>query len=304
MPDLAFDLRYLRYAILVAQHGSFRAAAESLDHSQSTVSRRVRLLERRLGVPLFERDHKGAKLTPAGQRFIQDATVGANLLSDAVRDLRNIQRGGAGEIRIGLMLSLASGFLADLLKSFRSRYPDAEITVEEMSSDCAKIGLLCNRVDVAFLPNVEEIPGCQAIDFWGEQVFCALPKDHRLADRETLSWEHIADEAFLVPSGGAGAELDVYFLRKLSGGRADVRMSMQSVGRENLLNMVSDGYGVALLLASATQQRQDDVAFIPLNALHEPVRFSAVWSQTNANPVVQRLLEMARKKAGKLRTAK
>ena len=66
MPDIAFDLRYLRYAILVAQHGSFRAAAESLDLSQSTVSRRIRLLERRLGVPLFERDHKGAKLTPAG----------------------------------------------------------------------------------------------------------------------------------------------------------------------------------------------------------------------------------------------
>uniref|UniRef100_UPI0020BF06B6 LysR substrate-binding domain-containing protein n=1 Tax=Escherichia coli TaxID=562 RepID=UPI0020BF06B6 len=88
-------------------------------------------------------------------------------------------------------------------------------------SDCAKIGLLCNRVDVAFLPNVEEIPGCQAIVLWGEQVFCALPKEHRLADRDTLSWEHIADEAFLVPSGGAGAELDVYFLRKLSGGRAD-----------------------------------------------------------------------------------
>jgi len=143
LPDIAFDLRYLRYAILVAQHGSFRAAAESLDLSQSTVSRRVRLLERVLGVPLFERDHKGAKLTPAGQRFIQDATVGANLLSDAIRDLQNGHRGAVGEIRIGLMLSLAGGFLADLLKNFRARYPDAEIKVEEMSSDCAKIGLLC-----------------------------------------------------------------------------------------------------------------------------------------------------------------
>lgn len=304
MPDIAFDLRYLRYSILVAQHGSFRSAAESLDLSQSTVSRRVRLLERVLGVPLFERDHKGAKLTAAGQRFIQDATVGANLLSDAIRDLQNIHRGGVGEIRIGLMLSLAGGFLADLLKNFRSRYPDAEITVEEMSSDCAKIGLLCNRVDLAFLPNVEEIPGCQAIELWGEQVFCALPKEHRLADREALNWEDISGELFLVPSGGAGAELDIYFLGRLSGGRADVHMSMQSVGRENLLNMVFDGYGVALLLASATQQRHDDVVFIPLAELQEPVMFSAVSSQTNANPVTQRLLEMARKKAGKSRTGK
>ncbi|WP_353430107.1 LysR family transcriptional regulator [Paracoccus denitrificans] len=42
MPDIAFDLRYLRYAILVAQHGSFRAAAESLDLSQSVDRRGIR----------------------------------------------------------------------------------------------------------------------------------------------------------------------------------------------------------------------------------------------------------------------
>lgn len=60
---------------------------------------------------------------------------------------------------------------------------------------------------------------------------------------------------------------------------------MQSVGRENLLNMVSDGLGVALLLSSATQQRHEEVAFIPLTQLQEPVRFHAVWSKTNANPV-------------------
>ncbi|MEF9603357.1 LysR substrate-binding domain-containing protein, partial [Paracoccus sp. PXZ] len=96
--------------------------------------------------------------------------------------------------------------------------------------------------------------------------------------------------------------LDVYFLGKLSGGQDDIRMSMQSVGRENLLNLVSDGFGVALLLSSATQQRHEEVVFIPLAELQEPVRFSAVWSQTNANPVAQRLLEMARRKAGKSRT--
>ncbi|WP_312621640.1 helix-turn-helix domain-containing protein, partial [Agrobacterium pusense] len=63
MPDLALDLRYLRYALLVAEHGSFRRAADAVGMSQSTVSRRVQLLERRLGVPLFTRSRTGAKLT-------------------------------------------------------------------------------------------------------------------------------------------------------------------------------------------------------------------------------------------------
>src|SRR5690606_30994322 len=56
MPDIALDLRFLHYAVLAARLGSFRAAAESLNLSQSTVSRRIRVLERRLGIELFERD--------------------------------------------------------------------------------------------------------------------------------------------------------------------------------------------------------------------------------------------------------
>jgi DNA-binding CsgD family transcriptional regulator len=52
MPDLALDLRYLQYAILVAEHCSIRRAADALNHSQSTVSRHILLLERRLGVQL------------------------------------------------------------------------------------------------------------------------------------------------------------------------------------------------------------------------------------------------------------
>ena len=50
MPDLTLDLRYLKYAIQVAEAGSFRRAAERIAISQSTVSRRVQMLERQLGV--------------------------------------------------------------------------------------------------------------------------------------------------------------------------------------------------------------------------------------------------------------
>lgn len=203
MPEIAFDLRYLRYAILVAQHGSFSKAGESLNLSHTTVNRRVGLLERVLGVPLFDRDHTGVRLTPAGQRFIQDATVGANLLSDAIRDLREFHRASDGVIRVGLMSSLADGFLADLLRDFRTRYPEAEIKVEEMSSDCAKIGLLCNRVDVAFLPNVAEVPGCKAVGLWEEQVLCALPKGHQ---HRWLARQHPAE-----PCARPGSGMDMSF---------------------------------------------------------------------------------------------
>ncbi|QVM85035.1 LysR family transcriptional regulator [Novosphingobium decolorationis] len=87
MPDLVFDLRYLKYAMAVARHGSFRRAADALGLSQSTVSRRVQLLERRLGVPIFERNRTGTHLTSAGERFIREAEFGAERLHQAAMEL-------------------------------------------------------------------------------------------------------------------------------------------------------------------------------------------------------------------------
>jgi hypothetical protein len=63
MPDLALDLRHLRYAMVVAELGSVRRAADALNLSQSTISRRIQSLECRLGVSLFERSRSGARLT-------------------------------------------------------------------------------------------------------------------------------------------------------------------------------------------------------------------------------------------------
>jgi DNA-binding transcriptional LysR family regulator len=121
MPDLALDLRYLRYAMLVAELGSFRRAADVLNLSQSTVSRRIQLLERRLGVPWFERSRSGTRLTYAGERFILDAAVGAGHLHQAASDLTLAQRGHLWPIS----RSRASGRLRGAERSPRPGEPSA-----------------------------------------------------------------------------------------------------------------------------------------------------------------------------------
>lgn len=102
MPDLALDLRYLRYAILVAEHGSLRRPANVPSLSQSTVSRRIQLPERRLGVPLFERSKFGTRPTITGERFIRSAAIGAEQLRHAVNEMTSVRNGDVSELRIGL----------------------------------------------------------------------------------------------------------------------------------------------------------------------------------------------------------
>src|SRR3546814_18520892 len=100
VPDLAFDLRYLKYAIVVAAQGSFRRAAAVLNLPQSTVRRRIQILERTLGVPLFERSRTGARPTLAGERFMLAAAVGAGPLREADNEITEDKRGDGGMLEI------------------------------------------------------------------------------------------------------------------------------------------------------------------------------------------------------------
>lgn len=297
MPDLALDLRYLKYAMLVAEHGSFRRAASILNLSQSTISRRIQLLERRLGVPLFERNHAGARTTPAGERFMRDAAVGAGHLHQAVLDLASTQRGEIGDLRIGLMASLASGFLSDLLGTYRRRFPHVDVRVQESASQASAEGVLNGRLDAAFITGSTMLPGCEAEHLWDERLVVALPEDHRCASGGVVAWRDVRDEIFLVSAEAAGPEMQDYLVRQLYGLGFHPRISVQQVGRENLLNMVAKGFGLTLTTYSTLGAIYPGVVFLPIGAATETVGSSVVWSTSNRNPALKRLLEIGKELA-------
>lgn len=263
MPDIALDLRFLHYAILVARIGSFRAAAESMNLSQSTVSRRIRVLERRLGIELFERDPSGAYLTPAGAKFVEDAERGMTALLRAVDNARNLHKGATGVLRIGLMTSLSGGFLSDSLKAFHTKYPEVEFEINEITSESGLTAVLWGHIDLAFLPRVREVAGCTVIDLWKEQVLIAVPEGHHLSNVPQITWNDLHAEHFLVPSGRAGAELDQRYLQKLTKTELPPKISSHDVGRENLLSLVGHGCGIALALSSSTHSKHAGVRFLP-----------------------------------------
>lgn len=126
-PPPQIELRHLRYFVAATDHGSFRRAAGALGVEQSAVSRRIRDLEDRLGASLFQRSSHGVSLTHAGQRFLQPARRALRQLGDGSRVVEAIGRGETGHLRIGVFSSLASGFLADLLRTFRERHKSVRI---------------------------------------------------------------------------------------------------------------------------------------------------------------------------------
>jgi LysR family transcriptional activator of nhaA len=109
------NFNHLYYFHVVASEGSVRAAAERLGVTQPTVSEQLRILERSLGVELFERTPSGLKLTQAGQEAFQHTTtmfVAGDRLAEALG-----QRGAAPEVvlRVGVSAGTARTLAADFL---------------------------------------------------------------------------------------------------------------------------------------------------------------------------------------------
>jgi DNA-binding transcriptional LysR family regulator len=110
----------MRWAIAAAQHRSLRRAAETLNIRQSTLSRRLREIEGRLGMVMFERSNGGTRPTAAGLEFLDTARRILDETDAALRRLKSRSNGENGKLTIGVYASLAAGdMLATLVEHHR-----------------------------------------------------------------------------------------------------------------------------------------------------------------------------------------
>ncbi len=121
------DFISISQALIVADQASFSQAARVLGVKQSAVSRRIQALEDELGVSLFERQSNGVRPTIAGRRFFERARTAFAEIDLAVKNAAAAGRGEEGMIRIGILPSLLSGFLRDVLSEFRETLKSGSI---------------------------------------------------------------------------------------------------------------------------------------------------------------------------------
>lgn len=294
MPDLSLDLRNLRYAMAAAQHRSFRRAAVVLNISQSTLTRRIQLLEHRIGFRIFDRSPSGVHLTSAGQLFLEEASTGMQHLGQAIQLGASVHKGERGELQVGVVFPLAAGRLHLALKEFHRRYPRIRVCLHEGSSEQDLARVMTGELDISFLAGTPKMSGQDVLLLWTEGIYVALPLSHRLAKQEELHWQDIREEVFVVTQHGAGPEVRDYLVRKLSAPGFSPKIEVHDVSRQSLLSIVAMGYGITLASASIVDGVADGVTFRPIGSDPERLPYSAVWSPTNSNPALRCMLRLIR----------
>src|SRR4051794_554810 len=127
-------LQQLTYFLSAADHGSFSAAADSLNMAQPSLSEQIRRLEAEMGVPLFVRAGRGLELTEAGRRLRPHAErtlAEAQAALDSVREMRDLT---GGTVAFGTFGSAHYYLLGGLVQDFRTRHPQVRVRVVGQNS--------------------------------------------------------------------------------------------------------------------------------------------------------------------------
>lgn len=288
-------LNQLRYVLSAAEQGSFRRAAAALNIQQSTVSRRIRELEDRLGAQIFERHAAGVHLTRAGGQFLARARQAVEHLAEAADAVESVGRAERAVLRIGVIQPLGQGVLAALLARFLAQRPPYAFTLHEASPEVHLAALATRRLDLAFLPEGAEPRGLTARPAWPEGLVVALRRDHPLAGRGALTWPDLAEMPVLVAQDPFGRE--ILGLRAGQAPLSDgVNAPAHAASLETLLRLAALGQGLVVLGASQAGALPSDLACRPLKGAE--IGFAAVWSPRNEKLALRRALRLVHELSG------
>ena len=206
---------HLETFIRIAEAGSFNKAAEELYMTSTAVIKQINLLENEVGVQLFERTHRGLKLTKAGESLYTDAKYIVSYSEEAVRRARNAGLEKNTVIRIGTSPITPAQILTDLWPKIHEHCSDIsfqlvpfENTPENAREILKNLGQNIDVVTGLFDDTLLGVRGCSGLEIAKEPLCCAVSIYHPLAKKEKLTIEDLHGEQLLLMHRGWSSYVD------------------------------------------------------------------------------------------------
>src|SRR6267142_3607896 len=143
------EINQLRYFCAVARTGSFTRAAEQLGIAQPSLSQQIRVLEKQVSTPLFERLGRSVRLTAYGEALYQPALAILQQVTEAQAAIFELQQGVKGHLRIGVIPTIMPYLLAPHAGRFVDRFPDLDVQFVEDTTPNLLERLQSGDLDIA-----------------------------------------------------------------------------------------------------------------------------------------------------------
>lgn len=247
-----FDLTDLRLVIAIAESGSLSRAAADFPIALSAASNRLRLLEQRVGLPLFIRHADGMTPTPAGRIALDHArrVVAESVqLGDALQALSGQQR---VRVRVAANTVANSTFLPPALGPFLRDFPEVDLQIEELPSDQILRALLSENTDVGVLDGNLQLTGIVSLPFRHDRLVLFVPQDHSLAARHHCLLRDALGYAFIGMPAERALQHFVEEMATMLGKPLAVRV--RAPGFFAIAQLVAQGAGIAVLPEAAAKR--------------------------------------------------
>src|SRR5437763_350149 len=234
----------------VVERGSFSAAAEALSYTQSAVSQAIARLEAETGSALVVRDRRGVRPTAAGATLVEHAETIFAQIDAAEADLAAVLGVRGGRLRVASFPSAGATLMPLAVATFRERYPEVVLTLAEGEPEEIAPRLRVGEFDLALLfefPGVRERPGAglRTLDLLEDPMHVALPSEHPLAAKPTLTLRDLRDEDWVQTSSSSPCARHV--VRSCIAAGFEPKVTFESDDYETVQGLVAAGVGVALI---------------------------------------------------------
>ena len=298
----AIELRAWRQFLVLADQLHFGRAAALLYMTQPPLTLALQQMERRLGVPLFERTRRSVALTPAGLALVEPVRQLLRQAAALPALAQSATLGEIGRIRLGFVSTVGFGPLPVWLRGFRERCPGISVELIEATGDVQLKAFERAEIDAGFVLHAPGMApgaalGLQTLSLGIEPLVLALPESLPWAAAKRLrAADVLAQPLVIFPRAITPSLFDAVLAFYHRQGTTPA-IAQEAIQMQTIVNLVSAGLGLALVPKAVTQLQRAGVVYRPLpSTLAEAApqcETSLVWPAA-AEPAVQRFVEFVR----------
>ena len=241
--DFIMTTKQIDYCIELARTLSFSRAAENLFVSQPTFSYQVKLLEDEIGFKIFERNGKGAALTPAGAQFVTYLSGMREDMKRAIEQGQNFSARYMDNITVSMMVRQAIYFLPEAIRIFEKEQPGVQVT-PLFQYDNGVESFLKDESDILFalIEQTKHIPGINIHKLFDSGIYLITDKNDPLAKKNIITDEDIYGRTLMV-GGGSPAALRNVQQKLISSGKIEY---FNSPDHDSTYVNIASGKGICL----------------------------------------------------------
>ncbi|GAA2829770.1 LysR family transcriptional regulator [Nonomuraea rubra] len=271
------DLDSLKLLVDVGELGSLGRAARAAGIAQPSASKRIALLERRLGLPLLERTPRGSVLTAEGKMVAGWATQVLAAAQELMRAVQAVRLSEAAHLRVASSMTVAEYLVPRWLGELQHREPEVQVGLDVVNSADVAARVLAGEVELGFVEGPSVPDGLDVRVVGTDRLVVVVAPAHPWARRRTvLRGPELAATPLVVRETGSGTRetLDVAFAAMH---RASPRLELGSnsavkgAAQAGVAPAVLSGYAVESDVATGR------LVEVPLTGVNLVRSLRAVW---------------------------